>query len=634
MEDIKAPDLTREKIDKTQLQKWTATLNKYKAGKARLDARIISAENWWKLRNNSEAEKEGVQGRKSFSSRSAWLHNVIVSKHADAMKAFPEPNILPREMSDRQEARLLSSIVPCILEQNDFEERYSTAGWKKLKTGTGAYKVVWDPQKYNGLGDIAIYTCNLLNLFWESGVDNIQKSRYFFHTELQDTDLLLEDYPELEDKLTGAGGFRASKFDTDDTVSDDGKVTVIEVYYHKRKKGKRGEPGKRLLHYCKYVGETVLYCSEDDPECEETGFYAHGLFPYVLDPLFPIEGSPCGYGFVDICKNPQTAIDLMRAAVVRNTVAGATPRYFVRKDGQIKAEDLADLTKELIMVNGPIDEGNLRVVDYKPLPGTYIRALEEVIAELRETSGNTETATGSTNYGATAASAIAALQEASGKGSADATQASYRCFRQIVLLIIELIRQFYTVPRQFRIVGEQGEMKFVTYSNEGIQPQDQGVDYGTDMGYRVPEFDIKVEAAKKNAYSRLSQNELALQVYNNGMFNPQMADMAVMAIDMMEFEGKDEVLQKIAKNAQMFQRMQMAVQAAMALCQRYEPQNLQMLAGQLGMTQTPAQGADAVREGSVEGKRGDSEALTAAEGEDTRTRKARERAANVSLPEG
>ena len=46
---------------------------------------------------------------------SGWLHNVIVSKHADAIEAYPEPNILPREESDRAEAKVLSAIIPCVL---------------------------------------------------------------------------------------------------------------------------------------------------------------------------------------------------------------------------------------------------------------------------------------------------------------------------------------------------------------------------------------------------------------------------------------------------------------------------------------------------------------------------------------
>ena len=120
-------------------------MQKYSAGKVNTTARIQASEQWWKLRNSSEeAAKTGIGKDGGWTSSSGWLHNVIVSKHADAMESYPEPNILPREVGDRAEAKNLTDIVPCVLEQNNFEETYSDAMWQKLKTGTGVYKVVWD----------------------------------------------------------------------------------------------------------------------------------------------------------------------------------------------------------------------------------------------------------------------------------------------------------------------------------------------------------------------------------------------------------------------------------------------------------------------------------------------------------
>jgi hypothetical protein len=123
---------------------------------------------------------------------------------------------------------MLSDIIPCILEQNHFEATYNEAMWRKMKTGTAVYKVVWDKNKLNGLGDIGVECVNVLNLFWEPGIIDIQKSRYVFHTELWDKDLLQERYPEeLKDGLKG-NDFIASKFLYDDKVDTENKATVIE----------------------------------------------------------------------------------------------------------------------------------------------------------------------------------------------------------------------------------------------------------------------------------------------------------------------------------------------------------------------------------------------------------------------
>ena len=565
-------------IGPEQLQSFTKILEEYKAGKAQTEARILASENWWKLRNSIEEQKDSkAAADEGFKSVSGWLHNVIVSKHADAMKAFPEPNILPREQGDKGEAQMLSAIIPCILEQNNFEATYSDCNWQKLKTGTGCYKVVWDKSKLNGLGDISVKKVNLLNVYWEPGVTDIQESRYFFHTELCDKDLLEERYPQLKGKLKGQSFF-ATRFLYDDHVKTENKHTVIEVYYHRYIKG------KNTLQYCRYVGDQVIFATENEtqpivdqitgqakPPMAITGLYDHGKYPYFFDALYPIEGSPCGYGYVDLCRNPQTEIDLLKTAMVKNAMVGAVPRYFSRIDGNINEEEFLNTSKPIVHVNGNVDEASIRRIEHNSLDGMYVNLLDRSVDELRETSGNTEAATGSTPGSVTAASGIAALQEAAGKTSSDSTQASYRVYSDMVDMCIELIRQFYDMPRKFRILGQYGMERYVTYTNQGIQPQHQGNDFGQDMGYRLPVFDIKVSAQKKNVYTKVAQNELALQFFQLGFFNPQMVDQALMCLEMMDFDDKDMIMQKISQMGTMHQKLLQYMQLALNLATQVDP---------------------------------------------------------------
>ncbi len=602
-------------INAERLREFTAVLQKYKSGKASLERRVVAAENWWKLRNRFEEKRHGLSDDGGFKSESGWLHNVIVSKHADAMEAYPEPVILPREPGDREEARLLSAILPCILEQNRFEHTYDLAMWQKLKTGTACYRVVWDSEKQGGLGDIAIERVDLLNLFWEPGVGDIQDSKYLFCTHLEDEEALAARYPQLKGRMK-ANPFLATRFVYDDTVSLEGKATVIEVYYKKR------VAGRTVLHYCKYVGDCVLYATENEASgireaegpdgpvgeglappaspgarpaltggaspapTEETdaerGLYDHGKYPFVLDPLFPVEGSPCGYGFVDLCANGQTAIDLLRTAFVKNALVGATPRYFQRIDGAVNEEEFLDINRPLVHVSGNLGEDSLRQIGYLGLPGAYLNVLESTIKELRETSGNTETATGIVHSGVTAASAIAALQEASGKGSRDATRSSYIAFGEIVELCIELIRQFYTLPRQFRITGTLGE-DYVNFSNRGLLPRPLPAVGGVEMGLREPVFDVRVSAQKRNAYSRLSQNELALELYKLGLFEQGREQQALSCLNMMEFDGREELMRRLSASLGLVAKLRELENyraLALELAKRYRPDLALGLLGQ------------------------------------------------------
>ena len=612
-------------IGREQVQKARLTLQKYKEGKANLEQKIIESEQWYKLRN-WECMRKNSKSEEQVEPVSGWLFNSIANKHADAMDNFPTPNILPREEGDKPEAEMLTSIVPVILQQNNFEETYDIEVDDKLKGGTGVYGIFWDASKLNGLGDISIEQQDVLSLFWEPGITDIQKSRNFFHVDLRENDVLAGEYPQLEGKL-GSSTLDVSQYMYDDNVDTTTKSAVIDWYYKKRQ-------GKRtILHYCKFVNDEVLFATENEPEQYPNGWYEHGMYPYVFDPLFRMKGTPCGFGYIDVAKSAQEYIDRGNQAILMNMLANAKPRHFIRTDGSVNEEEYADMTKDFVHVDGQLGQDSILPIQGKPLNNVYVQVIKDKVDELKETTGNRDVSTGGTTAGATAASAIAAMQEAGSKLSRDNSKASYRAYRKLVLMVIELIRQFYTLPRCFRILGENGAARFVEYSNAGIQPQIQGIEMGVDMGIRVPQFDIEITAQKQSPYSKMSQNEMALQFYSAGFFNPQMADQALACLDMMDFDRKQFIMQKIAQNGGMYQQMLMMQQQMLLLAQMVDQSRGSNLAEQIaagitgGAPVTPVDGAvpkDTANNQSLggEGKKAESGV----------TKNARTRVANSTSP--
>lgn len=574
------PMLGGSRITEEMLRKATRTMHKYRAGKASVESRIIDAQQWWKLRNWEQIESQtGVRGSHHSKSNTAWLWNCIVGKHADTMDSYPEPAILPRMEDDKAEAKKLSDIVPIILKVNGFEQTYSDVAWQKLLEGTGAYGVYWDENKLNGLGDVCIRKVNLLNLYWEPGVTDIQDSRNVFHVALQDAELLKQQYPQLRGKnLTSHS--TVSKYRYDDNVDTTDKALVVDWYYHVYQ-GKR-----KVLHYCKFVGTNVLYATEDDPACMERGLYDDGLYPFVLDPLFPVEGSPCGFGYIHVGKGTQKDIDQISQAVVTNATINATPRYFVRQDGKINEQELLDTTRPVVHYTGNLTSDSAIPIVNPTLPGNVLEVMQLKIDELKFVTGNVDVNNGGTPSGVTAASAIAALQEHSGRSSKDSNKAAYRAYAQLVTMVIERIRQFYDLPRQFRLVGESGEETFVKdFDNSGLLPQP--LVYGGQMlGYRLPAFDIDVRAQRETSYTKAAQNELAMQLYGMGIFNPQMADQASLLLDMMDFRGKEELQQKVQEMGTLATALQqigsIAAQMAMQLGDEQSAMMIQQIIMQVG----------------------------------------------------
>jgi hypothetical protein len=267
-----------------------------------------------------------------------------------------------------------------------------------------------------------------------------------------------------------------------------------------------------------------------------------------------------------------------------------------------------------------------------PLGNIYLEVVNNKINELKEVTGTRDISSGGTTGGVTAASAIAAMQEAGSKLSRDSNATSYEAYREVCVFIIELIRQFYDTTRYFRIMGTSGDYSFTGYSNVNIKPSYQGMDMGVDTGYRIPQFDIEVTAQKQSPYSKLSQNELALQFYQLGFFNPQASDSVLAALEMMDFDRKEFVIQRISQNGTMFQMLQQMQQQMIALASALDQERGTNIAEQL-MAQFSGGGQPMMQMGTPQAKAEKTEALGGETGnEPSNTKKARQRVAESTSP--
>lgn len=579
--------LPLELTDDVLLRKCEELLRRYKAGKEALDARIVENEKWYRQRHGAAGIADGQPAPSS-----AWLFNALANKHADAMDSMPSLAVLPREESDRDSASTLSDVLPVVLEMNSFEQIYSDMWWYKLRSGTGCFGVFWNNELQNGLGDVAVRSLDLLSLYWEPGITDLQKSQNLFYVTLEDGDMLRQQYPELRADGNGGGRFGGSGIITqaeyvhDENIDKSGKLMMVDWYY-KRRNGSR-----TVLHYCKICDGHVLFCSERE-KGYEGGYYEHGKYPFVLDPLFPMPESPAGFGYVDICKGAQLYIDKLDSALLANTILGAKPRFWLKNDGSVNVEEYADSDKSFVRYTG---NGNPNE-SIAQIPTTQLNAYavtmrDAKIEEMKEVSANRDFSNGGTSGGVTSFAGIQALRESGSKQSRAMIASAYRAFAQVGYLCIDLMRQFYTEARTFRITGKHGETRFTTFSGRSIAAQTVG-DGITGPSQRLPVFDIRVVAQKSDPFSSAMQNERAQALYQMGFFRPDMAQQALLTLDMMEFDGIDRVREKISEQAQTQQQTQTLGQLALTMAaqldedsgtQQYAPQ-VQMILQQMGMMQ-------------------------------------------------
>lgn len=539
-------------IGEKEIQEANTTLQKYKDGKASLENRMVENEQWWKLRHWDYLRRRNPNDAPNSSPEptSAWLFNAIIAKHADAMDNYPEAVVLPREQSDQGSAEILSEILPTIFEYSNFEQTYSDAWFEKLKHGTAAYTVLWDQSLNNGLGDISIQNIDMLKVFWEPGITDIQKSRNLFVVDLMDTDLLEARYPQFKGKL-GGNTSQLKQYIYDDSIDTSEKSLVVDWYYKKM-----SDSGKTVLHYVKFSGDCLLFSSENLPEYAESGWYNHGQYPIVMDVLFPEKGTPAGFGYVAVCKDPQLYIDKLGGNILETSMMGSKRRYFVSRSSGIDKDQLLDWNEPLVEVDGEINDNRVRELSPHALDGVYYNVLQGKIEEMKETASNRDVSNGSSASGITAASAIAALQEAGSKVSRDIIASAYRAHTLISRLTIELIRQFYDETRAFRITAPDGTYSFANFSNGGLKSVQTGFDGEGNPLFREPVFDLKIKAQKRSPFSRMEQNELAKELYNMGFFNPDRAQESLIALGLMDFEGIEDIRQQVSEGQTLMNMLQ------------------------------------------------------------------------------
>ena len=573
---INAAAEPRKKVDEKTISEFEDIRQRYQDGKKDIDERIINNQNWWCLRNfGTMNPKEGTAAAADKSQKAdnrprsvtSWGINAVINKHADYMDNYPEPIFLPMEASDEEAATMLTSVVPAIFEKAGFHKTYSNLMWQKVIEGTDVTSVYWDSSQLNGLGDIGIKKCNVLNLAWDPEVTDIQDSEYFFETQVFANSKIKNMFPhikELEMHLGQSNNmpmeYRLKNHDKDTTE----RSCIVDVYYHRL-----NSEGKSVLHYCKYVNDLVLFASENEEEYAETGFYKHGRYPYEFDVMFPMQDSPCGFGYYDVMKDVLKDIDEFTDNFNHRAKTDSHPRAVYNKNCGIDAKQLADVTQEFVESDGTLDESNFRQIQNEPLPAIYINYYMERINELKEVSNNRDVASGGTTSGATAASAIASMQEAASKTSRDQEASSYESFKNVCYLVLELIAEFYDEKRTFRITGDTGEAKYVEFDNSGVKETVSKNADGQETA-RKPIYDIKVKPQKRSAYSTLAHNELMVQLWSMGIFDPQMATQASVFLQNMEFEGKDKLLSQVSKNGTIFQQLQQYQQIVMQLAQQVD----------------------------------------------------------------
>lgn len=535
------------KIKTEFIEKALRMYQKYKSDKAELNKRIIHDSKWYKS-NYSQIINPKTNETEPATS---FIFSAIENKYADAIDNFPIPNLLEREPSDAQTAKILSKIIPVQLDMSGYKRVYKDNWRRKLKYGTAVYGVFYNDEKE----DIDIRAIDLLSVYCDMRVRDVQDSQFLFIVTAIDNDILIEEYPKY--KALFKGNANVETYSGLHSIED--RTEIIDCYYKKT---------DGTLHMIKFAGATVIDATEDT-EGYENGLYVHGKYPVIFDTLYPEDDCPFGFGIVDVIRNPQQYIDKLDAIIIKNAILSGKTRWILKDGSGINEKEFTDLSRDIIHAASDVSEDSIRQVQANGLAQYVLEHRKEKINETKEIVGNRDFQQGATNSGVTSATAITALQQSGEKLSRAMIDDSYDIYKQLVIMCIELIREFYSEERIYRITNEEGGTEFASFSNAQLVDVTETTDvlgFPISTEYRRVEFDIDIVPQKQNPFTREMNNQTLITLWQQGFFLPDNADAAIMVLQAMNFDGRDKLIETMKQ----MQQKQLEAQQAQIQAQQVQ----------------------------------------------------------------
>lgn len=503
------------RVEPGLIEQAKEAFSEYRADKEELVARLRDNERFY--RESYTRMKRDVEGRMVCDT--PFIFSAVENARADLVDNYPSANILEREPDGTDTAELLSKIVPAQLEISDFKQIFKENIRSKLKYGTAVYGVFYN----DFTGNIDIRSIDLLDIYTDMHIPDVQESRFLFIRAAVENALLSEEYPQFGELFSGDAEIET----LDRSYRLKNRTTVTDCYYKKP---------DGTVHMFKLCGDTVIAATED-MEGYEGGLYNHGRYPVVFDVLYPVHHCPFGFGMLDIGKTLQIGINKLDRAITENIMCGAKPRYLAKRSGGINETEFRDFSKSIVHYEGETEA--IKPIDHAAISEYYLSHRESKKEELKEILGNRDFQQGQTTGGVTAASAIENLRQTGEKRSRSVINDTYDSYKRIVYMMLELMRQFFSEQRVYRITDEFGQKTFARFCNSMMYRvcwSDTGA-YAESLA-----FDIDVVPQRESPYARETVNNTIMEFWNGGMISAERAESAIIALKNMNFDGKEKLI--------------------------------------------------------------------------------------------
>ena len=472
------------------------------------------------------------------------LKSTVNNCIADQMDNMPEALMAPERPGLEEVATDLTDVVRFILDQNNYEAIHRRRTEDFFVTGSAVTQVCWDDDMDGGKGDVALIRWPIEAFLWDPFAEDIQSGRAVMKVSWHPLEWFREHYPDAGKYVVGEdmrhGGVGQHEAQLDAGYDDDSRAMLMEYWYRTYDAKKN----RYTVNVAYLAGGALLEKAED--------VYDHGMYPFIVDAMTPIEGLPIGEGLVTELAPMMRYVNRYAHYIDENLRMASKNRALVRRNANLDVEALRNW-QENIIPGDDITPDAVQWFQSKPLSGMAPQQMLQFQSDIKMDSGQNQFTRGETAGGITAASAISALQEAGGKITRLRTAVLNQGFKVMIEQVMWLVSQFYGGKKTRMITGRDGRPREVDMSSKHLM----GADAAGKGKLPSPPYHVQIQISRRNPLRVQAQNELYIQAYTMAAQAGQQFPLH-MLFELLQVDGKDRVmpvLQNLDQTQQMMQQI-------------------------------------------------------------------------------
>lgn len=451
------------------------------------------------------------------------IRPIIRSEHSKITKENPEPYVIPASTDDEDlaGARAAEHIFEYLWRDLKAKRVIRRMAFWECLTGVGFIKDWYDPKSLDSSGIPGSLKLEMVTPFHifvpDMEEEELEFQPYLFHVVAKTPDYVKDTWGvDVPADSNSGGGILEQKFLQALGIQQQSGYDHVAVKECWVKPCSKWPNGAVII----YAGDTMLSYTEEWP-------WDHGEYPFTK-----FDHIPTGRFYAD-----SVIIDLL-----------PLQKEFNRTRSQIIEAKNQMAKPQLVAARGSVDPNKITsepglVVFYTPgftppqplklmpIPEYVIEELNRCQADMSDISGQHEITKGQAPPGVTAATAISYLQEADDSKLANTVSSLEEGIERIGKHMLEIVQQFWDLPRTIRVVGGDGAYEAFTFSSQDISGN----------------TDLNIQSGSAMPRSRAAKQSFIMQLGQMGWIQP---DRALRYLDMAETGKLYEEMQRDVRQAQ------------------------------------------------------------------------------------